>query len=224
MVRYILFLILLVQGSVIFAKYNPGSIGIVTRFTGANNISAPKNSNVKNFGYSLTMLEFYPQMRKGLIGYSAYIQIRLATPFLENQRIGTFLNEFRWGFLFGGSSRLLNTVKEDTGKGWGLFLNGGLTIDLTSIKRYENMSSRFINTPVNLGAELSFRTVYNFNKYAAITFGIDIGYIMSFSYIDTTAPTNPNIPGVPNIPDIPDLHDIKFQQAFIYGFTIGFLF
>jgi len=205
------------QSGMVFAKYRAGSIGVVTRFMGASNLKAPKNSDHKNFGYSMTMLEFFPQERKGLLGYSSYVQIRFATPFTSSQRIGTFLNEFRWGFLFGGSSRLVNTVKKDTGKGWGLFLNGGMTIDLVSAERYKEMSTDYINTPVNLGAELSLRTVYNFNKYAAITFGVDIGYIMSFSYIDTTGVL---IPGV----DIPDVNDVLFNHAMVYGLTVGFLF
>ena len=210
-------LIGLFQSGELFAKYTAGSIGVVTRFMGASNLKAPKNSDHKNFGYSMTMLEFFPEERKGLLGYSSYVQIRFATPFTSSQKIGTFLNEFRWGFLFGGSSRLLNTVKEDTGKGWGMFLNGGMTIDFVSAERYGNMTADKINTPVNLGAELSLRTVYNFNKNAAITFGIDIGYIMSFSYLDTSKSP---IPGM----DIPDMNDVRFDHAMVYGFTIGFLF
>ncbi len=210
-------LIGILQSGTVFAKYTAGSIGVVTRFMGASNLKAPKSSDHKNFGYSMTMLEFFPQERKGLLGYSSYIQVRFAIPFTEFQRIDTFLNEFRWGFLFGGSSRLVNTVKEDTGKGWGLFLNGGMTVDLVTAKRYEKMTSDFINTPVNLGAELSLRTVYNFNKYAAITFGIDIGYIMSFSYLNTSESP---IPGI----DIPNMNDVRFDHAMVYGFTIGFLF
>ena len=210
-------LIGLLQSGDLFARYTPGSIGVATRFMGASNLKAPKDSDHKNFGYSMTMLEFFPQERRGLLGYSSYVQIRLATPFTSSQKIGTFLNEFRWGFLFGGSTRLLNTVKEDTGKGWGLFLNGGLTIDLVTSERYKKMSTDRINTPVNLGAELSLRTVYNFHKYAAITFGIDIGYIMSFSYVNTV---NTPIPGF----DVPDINDVRFDNAMVYGFTIGFLF
>ena len=210
-------LIVMLQSGEIFAKYTAGSIGVSTRFMGASNLKAPKDSDHKNFGYSMTMLEFFPQERKGLLGYSSYVQIRFATPFTSSQKIGTFLNEFRWGFLFGGSSRLINTVKADTGKGWGLFLNGGLTVDLVSAERYQKMTADRINTPVNLGAELSLRTVYNFNKYAAVTFGIDIGYIMSFSYMNYSGPI---IPGV----NIPDMNDVRFDHAMVYGFTIGFLF
>ncbi|MDK2818845.1 MAG: hypothetical protein KFW21_05295 [Spirochaetota bacterium] len=207
----------ILQSGLIFAKYTAGSIGTSTRFMGVHNIKAPKDSDHKDFGYSMSLLEFFPQERKGLLGYSSYIQIRFATPFAKCQRIDTFMNEFRWGFLFGGSSRLINTIKEDTGKGWGLFLNGGMTVDLASIERYVDMNIEDINTPVNLGAELSLRAVYNFTKYSAITFGIDIGYIMSFSYFN-------KLESITSGFEFPDINDVRFDHALVYGLTVGFLF
>ncbi|MGL4676330.1 MAG: hypothetical protein ACRCWI_01520 [Brevinema sp.] len=213
MFKYFL-LWLLFLCTTIFA-YEPGTIGVATRFMGDYNIGAVESSSHKNFAYSLTMIEFYPQKRFGLLGYTSYFQLRFAVPFTQNQRVGHFMNEFRWGLLLGGSSRVLNTINKDKGTGWSLLLNGGMTIDLPSVTRLKDMTTTDINSPINLGAELELKAVFNFHKYVAVTFGFSLGYVMTFSYFGDTV--------IDNI-IIPNPYDLRFDQALVYGLSVGFLF
>ncbi|MGL5955172.1 MAG: hypothetical protein ACRC0X_00990 [Brevinema sp.] len=206
MIRYFLLLVIFFCAS-LFA-YDSGTIGVATRFMGNHNISKDKN-----FAYSLTMLEFYPQKRFGLLGYTSYFQLRFAVPFLQDQRLGYFMNEFRWGLLLGGSSRVLHIMDQE--RGWSLLLNGGMTVDLPSASRLKEMTDNNINTPVNLGAELELKAVFNFHQYAAITFGFSLGYVMTFSYFGSTVINNITIPNP---------YNLKFDHAFIYGLSVGFLF
>jgi len=210
--KYLLLVLVLVSTNT-FA-YRPGSIGISTRFGGAVSLgdkgSMPKGEIL---GLSTTVLEFYARKRTKW-GYTPYIQVRLSTPFKQEYMYpANFLNEFRWGFLFGGSTRVLNKINPTTGIGWSLLLDGGMILDMPSISRFKVMVHTGINTPVNLGVELNLKAVYNMHKYAAITFGFNIGYELGYSIGAIVMPSIYHNPP-----------KMMFDHAMIFGFNVGLLF
>ncbi|MGL4367014.1 MAG: hypothetical protein ACRCTQ_01855 [Brevinemataceae bacterium] len=203
----------------VFARYQAGSIGVVTKFLGAT-VFSPQSAANPGFPLSMTVLEFYTQERKGATLYTPYVQIRFATPMLADNQKGTFIEQFRWGFLFGGSQTVFSKIEKNSGTGWSLQLNGGFTMDFLSAADYSHMSPDVINTPVNFGAELSLRAVYNFHRYVAFTFGFDIAYMMSVSFFADNAFDSSHYETVGQIVN----NVIPFYQALTYGLSMGFLF
>lgn len=212
-IRLYLLVGLLLSTVNIFA-YRAGSIGISTRFEGASTVMTGTIPKGNTLGISTTVLEFYTSERKGRGGYTPLVQIRLSTPFKQaTAYLPNFVNEFRWGFLFGGSHRLLNQIDKETGTGWSLLLDGGFFFDFPTISRFKAMSleNPTLLSPVNLGIEISLKTVYNIQKYLGITFGANIGYEQSFSAGNLPTDNGASSP-------------LKLDGALTYGFSVGLLF
>ncbi len=83
-----------------------------------------------------------------------------------------------WGFIFGGSQYVFDLRNSDTGLGWSMLVNGGMTLEFGTT-RAVNTVDDMIAYPFALGGEIDFKTIYNFHKYVGATFGFSAGYSAS---------------------------------------------
>ncbi|MGL4367463.1 MAG: hypothetical protein ACRCTQ_04190 [Brevinemataceae bacterium] len=197
-------------------EYQPHSIGVSTRL-GLGKIFSLDNSSCI-MGINTRVFDFYignPKnlnKRMGKTKYATLLQLRFTTPFMDDPNKGTFMNEMRWGVLFGGSQYVFD-LRTQNGLGWSMLVNGGLSIDFPGINRMKDLA----NNLINMGVELDFKTVYNFQKFAAVTFGMNFGYNLGYEYL-SSVPTDSS--GYP----LPHKIGINILQAFVWGINIGFLF
>ena len=189
-------------------RYDPHSLGITFRMGG---VVAGSGS----YGVQNTVFEFYTQGRKGKTKYTPMVGIRLSSPLSKidlSSPSGINLytyGGFRWGFLFGGSQYVFDMRSEETGTGWSMLVNGGVTADLPSIKEIIEIT----NYPLTLGAEIEFKAIYNVHKYVGISFGLHMGYAFGFSILEFAENT---IAGIPTGDG-----DIFSQMSMDHNFTIG---
>ena len=106
-------------------RYDPHSLGISFRLGGA--IAGSGSYGVQN-----TVFEFYTQERKGMSQYTPMVGIRFSSP-IGGNNLYTY-GGFRWGVLFGGSQYVFDMRSKETGTGWSMLVNGGLTVDIPSVK------------------------------------------------------------------------------------------
>ncbi|MGL4561814.1 MAG: hypothetical protein ACRCV0_05965 [Brevinema sp.] len=192
-------------------QYLPHTIGLSTRFNGVGRFNLRGNSS--HF-LSLTTIDFYVGKRIGKTKYNSLIQFRLSDGTKDSlQPDIPFLDEFRWGLLLGGSQYLFDK-RTDNGKGWSMLLNGGLSFDLPTISRIKKSPEYSI---LNIGIELDFKSIYNFTDKVAITFGLNMGYI--FSYTQRYKPVYDG-EGFP----LPIPTGLYFEHGLIGGLTVGVLF
>lgn len=207
-------------------SYPPHSIGISFRFGGGNVL------NIADHYYTplqTTLINFYLGKRYGKTQYIPFLlSIRLSAPMSTKDYRATlpvmtgsfpqssFINEFRWGFLFGASQYLFDKRDKDSGLGWSMMLDGGMSFDLPKSSRLNTSETNLLNSYVNLGVELDFRAQYNFYKYSAITFGFNIGYMMG--YLMPSPGIDPE--GFPSL--VPE--GLILNHAFIFGFSVGVIF
>ena len=164
--------------------YKPHSIAISQRIGGIgeikNRISAGANgadtsvviadgSEYKHFNNATTVIEFFTQTRKGRSQYTPMISFRFSFPFSSYDGL---YGGFRWGVLLGGSQYLFDLRSKTTGLGWSMLANGGFILDIGEVTS--------LHYPVILGGEVDFKVIYNIHKYVGITFGLNMGYQVSF--------------------------------------------
>ena len=187
-------------------RYDPHSLGISFRMGGVVGSS-------ESYGVYSTVFEFYTQGRKGRTKYTPMVGIRLSSP-LSGANDYTF-GGFRWGFLFGGSQYVFDLRSEETGKGWSMLVNGGVTADIPGIKEFIEITSY----PITFGAEMEFKAIYNVHKYVGISFGLHMGYAFGF---DARQIANDALNG--NDMDFSDICGLLNQIDVDHNFTVGFNF
>ncbi|MGL5956151.1 MAG: hypothetical protein ACRC0X_06045 [Brevinema sp.] len=211
----IIILLTIFASGVVFAQekttyiYQAHSIGISTRFGGGLMANVRENSYIS---LSTTTLDFYAGKRIGASKYNSLIQFRFSTPYTIYDTPYPFLQEFRWGLLLGGSQYAFDK-RSSEGIGWSMLVNGGLLFDLPTIERMKNPEQ----SVVVLGVELDFKTIYNFHKYTAITFGTSFAYHTSYTL------RNDNLTDLEGFP-IPMTQGIHLEHAFVWGLSLGVLF
>ena len=190
--------------------YQPHSIGISTRLGAAHRFNVYENSSLF---LSTTTLDFYAGKRIGKTKYNSLIQFRFSTPVIsEYTTIFPMFNEFRWGLLLGGSQYAFD-FRTTQGTGWSMLVNGGMSFDLPTIPRFDDLMS----SVVIIGVELDFKAIYNFSKYNAITFGLNLGYHVSYTYRpDAVLDDEGFALAMPQ--------GLYVEQAFVWGFSVGVLF
>ena len=190
--------------------YQLHSIGISTRLGAAHRFNVYENSSLF---LSTTTLDFYAGKRIGKTKYNSLIQFRFSTPVIsEYTTIFPMFNEFRWGLLLGGSQYAFD-FRTTQGTGWSMLVNGGMSFDLPTIPRFDDLMS----SVVIIGVELDFKAIYNFSKYNAITFGLNLGYHVSYTYRpDAVLDDEGFALAMPQ--------GLYVEQAFVWGFSVGVLF
>ena len=190
--------------------YQPHSIGISTRLGAAHRFNVYENSSLF---LSTTTLDFYAGKRIGKTKYNSLIQFRFSTPVIsEYTTIFPMFNEFRWGLLLGGSQYAFD-FRTTQGTGWSMLVNGGMSFDLPTISRFDDLMS----SVVIIGVELDFKAIYNFSKYNAVTFGLNLGYHVSYTYRpDAVLDDEGFALAMPQ--------GLYVEQAFVWGFSVGVLF
>ena len=163
--------------------YRPHSVAVSQRVGGIgeirNRISATANgtngsfiiadgSELAYFDGTTTVIEFFTQKRKGRSQYTPMLGLRFSFPFSSYSGL---YGGFRWGFIFGGSQYLFD-LRTEVGTGWSMLANGGLIIDVGEVKS--------LHYPVMLGGEVDFKVIYNLHKFVGFTFGLAVGYHVSF--------------------------------------------
>ena len=162
--------------------YRPHSIAISQRVGGMgevkNRISATVGGDQKpiiadgsEYAYydgMTTVIEFFTQKRKGRSQYTPMLSFRFSFPFTSYDGL---YGGFRWGFLFGGSQYLFD-LRSKAGTGWSMLANGGFIIDIGEVTS--------LHYPVIFGGEVDFKVIYNIHKYTGFTFGLNVGYQVSF--------------------------------------------
>ena len=190
--------------------YQPHSIGISTRLGAAHRFNVYQNSSLF---LSTTTLDFYAGKRVGKTKYNSLIQFRISTPVSsEYTAIFPMFNEFRWGLLLGGSQYAFD-YRTEQGVGWSTLINGGMSFDLPTIPRFGDLMSSL----VIVGIELDIKSIYNFNKYNAITFGLNLGYHVSYTYRPDVIYDDEGFP-------LPVPQGLYIEHAFVWGFSVGVLF
>ncbi|MGL4394694.1 MAG: hypothetical protein ACRCS8_05670 [Brevinema sp.] len=193
-------------------QYYPHTIGISTRLGGYGRFNI--GANTANF-LSTTTLDFYAGKRVGKTGYNSLIQFRLAGGNKDSlQAAFPFLDEFRWGLLLGGSQYIFDKRNSEF-IGWSMLVNGGLSVDFPHIPR---LKANPLASAVAAGIELDFKAIYNFEKFTAITFGMNLAYVISYTDHSTPVFDAENFPN-PNFPK-----GLYIENAFVFGFSIGVLF
>ncbi len=190
--------------------YQPHSIGISTRLGAAHRFNVYQNSSVF---LSTTTLDFYAGKRIGKTKYNSLIQFRLSTPVSSDySTIFPMFNEFRWGLLLGGSQYAFD-YRTEQGTGWSTLINGGMSFDLPTIPRFDDLMSSVLI----VGVELDFKSIYNFSKYNAITFGLNLGYHVSYTFRPDVSLDNEGFA-------LPIPQGLYIEHAFVWGFSVGVLF
>ena len=190
--------------------YQPHSIGISTRLGAAHRFNVYQNSSLF---LSTTTLDFYAGKRVGKTKYNSLIQFRISTPVVsEYTAIFPMFNEFRWGLLLGGSQYAFD-YRTEQGVGWSTLINGGMSFDLPTIPRFGDLMSSL----VIVGIELDIKSIYNFSKYNAITFGLNLGYHVSYTYRPDVIYDDEGFP-------LPVPQGLYIEHAFVWGFSVGVLF
>ncbi|MGL5955941.1 MAG: hypothetical protein ACRC0X_04970 [Brevinema sp.] len=161
-----------------------------------------------NYANYMTSLEFFTQRRKGRSQYTPMVAIRLG----YNTSKSYSLSGFHWGFLFGGSQYIFDFRSKETGLGWSMLANGGLTIDFPNISAIKSLTF-----PVNIGGEVDFKAIYNFHKYIGVTFGFNIGY--SFALDGSIIKVIGDLTG----PGIPPTY-ILADHNLVWSFNVGVIF
>ena len=194
--------------------YRPHSVAFSQRIGGIgevrNRISATANgtngsliladgSEYAYFDGTTTVIEFFTQKRKGRSQYTPMLSLRFSFPFSSYNGI---YGGSRWGFLFGGSQYLFD-LRTKAGTGWSMLANGGLIIDIGEVTT--------LHYPVVLGGEVDFKVIYNLHKFAGFTFGLNIGYQVSFD--GTKANTTSG--GIP---------EVIINNGFSWGLNFGVMF
>ena len=178
--------------------YKPHSIAISQRIGGIleikNRVSATVGGDQKpiiadgsEFAYydgATTVIEFFTQTRKGRSQYTPMLSFRFSFPFSSYNGL---YGGFRWGVLFGGSQYLFDLRSKETGTGWSMLANGGFIIDIGEVTS--------LHYPAILGGEIDFKVIYNTHKFTGFTFGLNVGYHISFdgTKISTTGGGIPEI-------------------------------
>ena len=190
--------------------YHPHTIGISTRLGAVHRFNVYENSSVF---LSTTVVDFYAGKRVGKTKYNSLIQFRISTPVVsEYTTIFPMFNEFRWGLLLGGSQYAFD-YRTEQGTGWSMLANGGMSFDLPTIPRFDDL----MNSVVIIGVELDFKAVYNFSKFNAITFGLNLGYHVSYTYRPDAIYDDEGFP-------LPVPQGLYIEHAFVWGFSVGVLF
>ena len=188
-------------------RYNPHSLGMSFRFGGlANNRMGGISEHV---GVYTTVFEFYTRARKGKSQYTPLVGLRISSP-LGGVNPYTY-GGLRWGFLFGGSQYVFDMRSKETGLGWSMLVNGGLTAELSSFKELIQIS----RNPIIIGGELEFKAIYNVHKYTGITFGLHMGYVASLDASEVL---------VDMLNQIPSEGEFHVDHGFTWAFSIGMIF
>lgn len=188
-------------------RYNPHSLGMSFRFGGLANNRV--GGTYEHVGVYTTVFEFYTQERKGKSKYTPLVGIRISSPL---GGVNPYIyGGLRWGFLFGGSQYVFDLRSKETGLGWSMLVNGGLTAEITSIKEILQISRH----PFIIGGELEFKAIYNVHKYTGITFGLHMGYVAS---VDAST----MLEGMLGVSE--DEGSLNIDHGFTWAFSIGMIF
>lgn len=151
-------------------RYNPHTFEISTLIGGDALFSTQFGH--RNFVTGMTVLNIYTENRfKRNRGYTPLVQFRVGygkMPFYKSHGNTSI------GLLFGGSQYVFDFRGEDSGIGWSMLANGGMSFDFSP-----SLLNNYLSFPAALGAELEFKAIYNFHKYVGITFGFLIGYSLT---------------------------------------------
>lgn len=170
-----------------------------------------------HYGAFSTQIEFYTQRRKGRSQYTPMIGLRITyagdTP--------NALGGFHYGVLLGGSQYIFDFRSKETGLGWSMMANGGVTLDIGSFSdttdvEYDGMKLSLPNNyPIIFGAEVDFKVIYNFHKEIGATAGFNMGYQHSYGVkaFDVTT-VGPGIPALMLVLD----------HSFVWALNIGIIF
>lgn len=151
-------------------RYNPHTFEISTLIGGDALFSTQFGH--RNFFTGMTVLNIYTENRyKRNRGYTPLVQFRVgygSSPFYKSH------GNISLGLLFGGSQYVFDFRGEDSGIGWSMLVNGGMSFDFSP-----NLIKKYFSFPAALGGELEFKAIYNFHKYVGITFGFLMGYSLT---------------------------------------------
>ena len=190
--------------------YQPHSIGISTRLGAAHRFNVYQNSSLF---LNTTVVDFYAGKRIGKTKYNSLIQFRFSTPVVSDySTIFPLFNEFRWGLLLGGSQYAFD-FRTEQGTGWSMMVNGGMSFDLPTIPRFKDLMSSL----VIVGVEIDIKSIYNFSKYNAIIFGLNLGYHVSYTYRSEAISDDEGFA-------LPMPLGLYIEHAFVWGFSVGILF
>ena len=184
-------------------RYDPHTLGISFRM--GTVIDA-----LGSYGVHNTIFEFYTQGRIGKTKYTPMIALRFSSPIggVNPHNYGGF----RWGVLFGGSQYVFDKRSEQTGLGWSMLVNGGVSADMPSVKEFIDVAKY----PITLGTELEFKAIYNVHKYVGISFGLQMGYAFGFT---AEKIFNDALAG-----GAVDVSTIEYKHSFVIGFNFGIIF
>ncbi len=194
-------------------SFTPHSYGVSTRYGGAGIYTYPTSDFQHTFLYTTTF-DFYINTgkTKNLV-VRPLIQVRLSTPFAQTNTSYPFLDEFRWGMLFGGYGYVFD-YRSSEGLGWSMLGNGGILLDFPTIERITDSPDQSVMV---LGGEIDFKAIYNFAKNTGVTFGINIGYSVSY-----TSHTKLSIGDDGFVIATPI--GLYLENAIVYGMNIGIIF
>ncbi len=173
-------------------QYQPHSTGISYRMGGVGPI-----------GNQTFSFDFYTRQRKGKSQYTPMVSLRFSEPFSKDT-VGYLGGLGYWGFLFGGSQYVFDIRSKETGIGWSMLVNGGMTLEFPTTASVNSISEIARHVFI-LGGEIDFKAIYNFHKYVGATAGFTMGYALSPNFYDYKASS-------------------PLDHGFVWGFNLGFIF